>query len=160
MSHTDIFLKDNLGQVTHVVMTKERYEALTGSTTVDDVEGINLPYAKNYKIPLTKIIEYFISNNIEVMPINNKACVLSEFKAEHLKTTLDPVIRLYMLEADSPYRNTMQAVNEVVEQLVNTKIFELIQVEGKDFGFKRRVKALKIDKDKARQYLSESNYKD
>lgn len=155
MNNSDIFLKNNLGEVTHIVLTKERYESLTNTKNIDDYNGINLPYANNQTEPLIKFLEYFISNNIEIMPINNKACTLSDFKEEHLKTTLDPVIRSYILGEDSPYRNTMQAVNDVVNQLVKTGFFKLINVNGSNFGFKRRVRALQIDTAKAKHYLKE-----
>ncbi len=115
--------------------------------------SIKLPHAgPEAYLSLKELAKYFLDNDIDVMPINNRAQVFADFKDEHLTNTLDPVIRNVFLPKDSPYKNTMQAVSAVTDALVESGLFSRETVKFEGFG--KRVNSLRINHELAQSLVN------
>ncbi|EJN17246.1 hypothetical protein PMI36_05580 [Pseudomonas sp. GM79] len=86
---------------------------------------ITLPNAgAGATIDLPRFVEYWVRCGIQSLPINKRAKPLREFEGRE-RFSLEALIRTCFIT--EPYRNTMQAVNEVTDQLINTGLFREVR---------------------------------
>jgi hypothetical protein len=86
---------------------------------------ITLPNAgAGATIDLPRFVEYWVRCGIQSLPINKRAKPLREFEGRE-RFSLEALIRTCFI--NEPYRNTMQAVNEVTDQLISTGLFREVR---------------------------------
>ncbi|WP_176050836.1 hypothetical protein [Burkholderia sp. BCC1644] len=120
-----------------------------------DLLYITLPHGgPDARIDMRQFVEAWLSRGTSFvalpMPVNKRRQVYSKFIGNGLNT-LDPILRRCFLPDRSPYANTMQATNAVVDALEQTGVFTRT-VEGYD-GFYRPVQCIRINEEKAREFL-------
>jgi hypothetical protein len=98
------------------------------------------PNAKFDVLQLVDLLKRLGTKNIAIA---QRAQTLDKFEHGQILNGLDPMLRTFFLPKDSPYRNTMQANNELVEALVETGIFQ--HTVAKFDAWYRPVKSLKIN---------------
>lgn len=98
------------------------------------------PSAKLDVLQLVELLKRLGAKNIAIA---QRAQTLEKFEKEQILNGLDPMLRTFFLPKDSPYRNTMQANNELVQALVETGIFQ--HTTAKFDAWYRPVKSLKIN---------------
>jgi hypothetical protein len=87
--------------------------------------SISLPNAgANAAIDLPRFVEYWVRCGIQSLPINKRAKPLHEFEGRE-RFSLEALIRICFISPS--YQNTMQAVNEVTDQLVQTGLFHEVR---------------------------------
>lgn len=86
---------------------------------------ITLPNAgAGAAIDLPRFVEYWVRCGIQSLPINKRVKPLREFEGRE-RFSLEALIRTCFIT--EPYRNTMQAVNEVTDQLIRTGLFREVR---------------------------------
>lgn len=86
---------------------------------------ISLPNAgAGAAIDLPRFVEYWVRCGIQSLPINKRAKPLRDFEGRE-RFSLEALIRTCFIT--EPYRNTMQAVNEVTDQLIDTGLFREVR---------------------------------
>jgi len=75
-------------------------------------------------IDLPRFVEYWVRCGIQSLPVNKRAKPLRDFKGRE-RFSLEALIRTCFIT--EPYRNTMQAVNEVTDQLIGTGLFREVR---------------------------------
>jgi len=117
----------------------------------EDGRYIRLPHGgPDAQLDIVELLLLLESKGITDLAINQRAQTLQKFPDEQADT-LDPIIRRELLGKDSPYQNTMQAVTEVVDALVETGIFSRTK---KSYScFYRPVNALILDQEKASRFV-------
>ncbi|MDD2113824.1 hypothetical protein NP554_18780 [Pseudomonas asiatica] len=127
-------------------------EALTAPSLLsEDRRYIRLPHGgPGAKLDVVELLDWLNARAITDLAINQRAQTLDKFPQDQ-SMTLDPIIRRVFLPESSPYKNTMQAVAEVVDALVETGCFKRIKKSYPSFY--RAVNALEIDWTEASQFL-------
>ena len=148
------FLSDDSGRPVFAVLPMAVYQALianqgTGalpaapSLLCADGRNVRLPYGgPQSRLDVLRLADLCHRLQTTQLAIGQRAQALSEFSEEEVRHGLDPWIRSFFLPEDSPYKNTMQASNEVVDTLVETGIFERATLKFPHYY--RAVKSLKI----------------
>lgn len=171
---TTQLLKDEQGTPIFAVIPYGEYLRLlkdadqnNQSIFVSDVTEIPLPYSKGSSLNVIRLVDFFHrmhEKGVDSLPIEARNEVLSKLM-ERYETPesqqypgLDVLIRLYFLPADSPYRNTRQAVKEVTSSLENTGIFSITQ--EKFPSFYRTINALKYSPNEGIAYLKKHGARD
>lgn len=158
------FIVNEQGLPEYAVLSYERYKQLIeGSTNeakpvasallCDDQRFIALPYGgSGAQLDVARLADLMQRSGKTQIAINQRAQALDKFP-EDQRATLDPLIRRVFLAKDSPYKNTMQATQEVIDALVETGIFHRTQAK---FGYSARVvKALEVNQGALHAYLQE-----
>lgn len=133
--------------------------------------SIPLPNAgASASIDLPRFVEYWVRCGIQSLPINKRAKPFHEFEGREL-FSLEALIRTCFISES--YRNTMQAVNEVTDQLVDTGLFREVRfnqarlmpdqifqreqaiLEAQILPYSRSVNCLEIVYDKAKEYCKQ-----
>lgn len=110
-----------------------------------DGRYVRLPHGgPNARLDVLRLADLCARKEISCLAIGKRAQALNLFSMEEVRHGLDPLIRSFFLPKDSPYRNTMQAVNDVVDALVATGIFDHAKVRFPHYG--RAVNSLKVNK--------------
>ncbi|WP_256824927.1 hypothetical protein [Pseudomonas kurunegalensis] len=128
-------------------------EALSAPSLLSaDRRFIRLPHGgPGAKLDVFKLLDWLNARAITDLAINQRAQTLDKFPQDQ-SMTLDPIIRRVFLGEGSPYKNTMQAVTEVVDALEETGYFKRTKKSYPSL-FYRPVNALEIDWAKAAQFL-------
>lgn len=113
---------------------------------------IDLPHAGGQRLDVARFVAYCFRFGTTAMAIGARKQTYDKFPREELNM-LDPVLRRVFLPADSPYRNTMQAVQSVVDALVATGVFERTEMSFDCYD--RLVNSIRINEDKAREFMAE-----
>lgn len=157
------FIRSAAGEPMFAVLPISVYQALiSNNATVDlpktasllsaDGRYVRLPNAgPNFHLDVLQLAELFDRQGIPCIAIAQRAQKLDKFDVEEIRNGLDPLIRSFVLPDDSPYRNTMQASNEVVAALIATGIFE--PTMAKFPSWYRPVKSLKINVESLREFI-------
>lgn len=123
-----------------------------------DKLNIRLPHGGGASIDVVQLVDYCQQTSLVSMAVGARQQRLSKFPHDHI-ASLDPMLRMCFLPVDSPYRNTMQATNDVVEALVQTGVFKLTK---RDFNnakegqsFYRPVQALDFLEDSAKEFMKD-----
>jgi hypothetical protein len=133
MTHDVQFILDKSKKPTHAILDIDTYQDLirqgkkdlpaSPSLLSEDGLRITLPHGgPSAHIDLVRLVDYFIRRSLSSLAISARQQTLDKFQANQLRS-LDPMLRICFLPKDSPYRNTMQATNEVVDALVETGLF-------------------------------------
>jgi len=117
----------------------------------EDGRHIRLPHGgPDAQLDIVELLLVLKARGITDLAINQRAQTLQKFPDDQADT-LDPIIRRELLGQDSPYKNTMQAVTEVVDALVETGIFSRAK---KSYPcFYRPVNALVVDQEIASRFV-------
>lgn len=125
-------------------------------------------------IDLPRFVDYWCRKGILSMPINQRAKPFKDFESRE-RFSVEAMVRLCFVPES--YRNTMQVITEVTDQLVETGLFRLVKfdsarmVNGEIFvrskalvtdederlnieKYKRAVKCLEIVEDAAVQFVA------
>lgn len=172
-SMKETFLYDAHGAPVFAILPYKRYqillEAANQSANIPDpkiteITEIPLPYGGAATINLIRLTDFFerlFKKGISSIPIDARNEVLDQLRKRYLTPEeqkypgLDILIRLHFLPKDSGYRNTRQAVREVVDCLENTGIFTLTkEVFPNSY---RAVNALKYCPEAGEKYLEKHN---
>lgn len=90
----------------------------------EDKRYIRLPNAgPSMWLDVLRFADLCSRRSLSFIAINQRAQTLDKFDPGQA-FTLDPILRRVFLPDDSPYKNTMQASNEVVDALVETGMFK------------------------------------
>ncbi|MCO7557605.1 hypothetical protein [Metapseudomonas otitidis] len=124
----------------------------------EDGLTIRLPHGgPDACIDLIVLANYCYERSLISIAIGARQQRLSKFAANQVGA-LDPLIRMCFLKPDSPYRNTMQATNDVVDALVETGLFKRTK---RDFNnakegqqFYRPVLALDVNEDAVKAFVA------
>ncbi len=109
-----------------------------------DGRYVRLPHGgPNARLDVLRLVDLCARQEISCLAIGKRAQALDLFSREEVRHGLDPLIRSFFLPKDSPYRNTMQAVNDVVDALVETGIFDHAKMRFPHYG--RAVNSLKVN---------------
>ena len=109
-----------------------------------DGRYVRLPHGgPNARLDVLRLADLCARQAISCLAIGKRAQALNLFSREEVRHGLDPMIRSFFLPKDSPYRNTMQAVNDVVNALVETEIFDHAKLNFPHYG--RAVNSLKVN---------------
>jgi hypothetical protein len=120
-----------------------------------DRKTITLPNGgPNAHIDLVRFADYCDRYGIIDIAVNQRAQSLGKFPVNQCDT-LDPFIRRHFLAPDSPYKNTMQAVTDVVDALVESGLFR--NIKKKYEYFYRPVNAIEVCEKALVQFLQEQN---
>lgn len=87
-----------------------------------DGSSITLPHGGGTQLNIADLIDYFLSNSIAKLAINQRAQRFDLYP-DNQRATLDPLIRWNCLK-NTPYLNTMQSVQSFIDALVSTGIFK------------------------------------
>lgn len=124
----------------------------TASLLSADGRYVRLPNAgPNFHLDVLRLADLFERRGTTCIAIAQRAQTLDKFDEEQARNGLDPLIRRLFLPENSPYRNTMQASNEVVDALVQTGIFE--PTMAKFPAWYRPVKSLKINEKELQEFI-------
>lgn len=115
-----------------------------------DGRFISLPHGGGYQLNIAQLVDYFLSNSISVMAINQRAQKY-EIYPPIQRNTLDPLIRWNCLR-QTPYFNTMQSVQLFIDALVSTGLF-IRTTHYYPNVFTRAVNSISIVRDEALAYL-------
>lgn len=127
---------------------------------ISEIKEIPLPYSGGYSVDLIRLVEFFNRRDqagFHSIPVDARNEVLDKLMERYLSPEshdypgLDILLRLFFLPEHSPYRNTRQAVREVIEALENTGIFRLTR-ESFPNSY-RAVNALTYDRNAGVAYL-------
>lgn len=127
---------------------------------VSNITEIPLPYSKGAFLDVIRFVDFFHSlhqQGINSIPVDARNEVLDSLLERYTTPEsqkypgLDVLIRLCFLPADSPYKNTRQAVKEVVHSLENTGIFTLTTETFPNFY--RAVNAIQYNPNAGLAYL-------
>lgn len=105
-------------------------------------------HAKFDVLQLVDLLKRLGAKNIAIA---QRAQTLDKFEKNQILNGLDPMLRTFFLPKDSPYRNTMQANNELVDALVETGIFQ--HTIAKFDAWYRPVKSLKINQQALESFI-------
>jgi hypothetical protein len=138
--------------IPYEIYSRFREEIGSDSTSEDaGLRFVRLPHGgPKARLDVVKLVELLIREKIYEIPVNQRAQSYDKFPKDQ-KITLDPLIRRYFLGMKSPYVNTMQATNEVIESLVRTGIFERSKMKHE--AFYRAINSVKLNKEKADEFL-------
>lgn len=166
MTNTQI-LKDEHGNPLFAVIPYLDYLGLlkeldekNQQAPVSNATEIPLPYSKGAFLDVIRFVDFFHrlhQQGINSIPVDARNEVLDSLLERYTTPEsqkhpgLDVLIRLYFLPADSPYKNTRQAVKEVVHSLENTGIFTLTRETFPNFY--RAVNAIQYDPNAGLAYL-------
>ncbi len=116
------------------------------STSLLSADGryVRLPHGgPKAQLDVLRLADLCARKEISCLAVGKRAHALEKFSKEDIQHGLDPLIRSFFLPKDSPYRNTMQAVNDVVDALVETGIFDHAKIRFPHYG--RAVNSLKVN---------------
>ena len=117
-----------------------------------DGRYVRLPHGGPHaRLDVLRLADLCARKGISRLAIGKRAQALNLFSREDVRHGLDPLIRSFFLPKDSPYRNTMQAVNDVVDALVETGIFDHAKVQFPHYG--RAVNSLEVNKAALQAFL-------
>lgn len=142
-----LFSGDNPTPV--ILPTANKVDSKKSNLISVDGSSIALPHGGGHQLNIAELVDFFISNNIQHMAINQRAQKLENYPVDQ-RMTLDPLIRFNCL-AKTPYQNTMQAVQDFTDALVSTGIF--IRTHQKYPAFSRNVNAIEIVMNMAVKHL-------
>jgi hypothetical protein len=112
---------------------------------------VRLPHAgPKGRLDVLRLVEFLTRANILEIAVNKRAQIYEKFPQDQ-QMTLDPLIRREFLGLKSPYVNTMQAINEVIDSLVQTGLFERSKM--KHPAFFRAVNSVKLNVEKVAEFL-------
>jgi hypothetical protein len=120
-----------------------------------DGSSITLPHGGGNQLCIADLVEYFLSNCIVKLAINQRAQRFDVYP-DNQKSTLDPLIRWNCLK-NTPYLNTMQSVQSFIDALVSTGIFK--RTTHFFPMFKRSVNAIEIIPSEAELHLQKYQVK-
>lgn len=130
--------------------------ALPQSPSLLSADGryVRLPHGgPNARLDVLRLVDLCARKEISCLAIGKRAQALDLFSREDVRHGLDPLIRSYFLPKDSPYKNTMQAVNDVVDALIETGIFDHAKMRFPHYG--RAVNSLKVNPAALKAFLEE-----
>lgn len=142
-------LKENK-QEDLVPIKKESVLANANDLLSKDGRFISLPHGGGYQLNIAQLVDYFLSNSISVMAINQRAQKY-EIYPPIQRNTLDPLIRWNCLKR-TPYLNTMQSVQLFIDALVSTGLFTRTTHYYPNV-FTRTVNSIAIVRNEAEAYL-------
>lgn len=157
------FILDADGNPAFAVLPIDAYEALTknssdfeqpsrSSLLSADGRYVRLPNAgPDFHLDVLQLADLLQRRGTVSLAIAQRAQSLEKFNDEQFRNGLDPLIRRCFLPEDSPYKNTMQASNEVVDALVQTGIFEPAMIKFP--AWYRPVKSIKVKKDELLAFI-------
>lgn len=105
----------------------------------------------NAKFDVLQLADLLKRLGTKNIAIAQRAQTLDKFEHDQILNGLDPMLRMFFLPKESPYRNTMQANNELVEALVATGIFQ--HTVARFDAWYRPVKSLKINQDALEAFI-------
>lgn len=109
-----------------------------------DGRYVRLPHGgPKAQLDVLRLADLCARKGISRLAIGKRAQALNLFSRDEVRHGLDPLIRSFFLPKDSPYRNTMQAVKDVVDALVETGIFDHAKEQFPHYG--RAVNSLKVN---------------
>lgn len=150
---TDVqFIHGVDGEAMFAVLPIQAYRALMSGQAMsvgssksllnEDETMIKLPYGgPNAMLSVPALLDYLREHEISHLAINQRAQAYDKYP-ENQHMTLDPIIRRLFLDG-SPYKDTMQAVAEVVDALVATGHFKRTKRRYEGI-FSRAVNALDV----------------
>lgn len=161
------FLYSSDGTPLFAVITYDQFKMVSHLLSADDVQqnqlvaqkksdllsvdgsAITLPHGGGNQLNIADLIDYFFSNRVVKMAINQRAQRFDVYPADQ-HNTLDPLIRWNCLR-HTPYLNTMQAVQSFVDALVSTGVFK--RTTHLFPSFSRSVNSLEIIPSEAELFL-------
>ncbi len=163
------FLSNENGEVVFAVLPIATYRKLIAASPQDSVNDrpalshsasllsadgryVQLPYGGfGTKLDVLRLADFCARKGITCFPISNRAQAFEKFSPEEVQHGLDPLIRRFFLPENSSYRNTMQAVKDVVDALVATGIFDHTKVLFP--YYRRKVNALQVNQAALQDFL-------
>jgi hypothetical protein len=157
------FIRSADGEPIFAVLPIAIYHSLRGDKTGSDLpktspllsaDGryVRLPNAgPNFHLDVLQLVDLFWRRGTTCIAIAQRAQTLDKFDEDQVRNGLDPLIRRLFLPESSPYRNTMQASNEVVDALVETGIFEPTMARFP--AWYRPVKSLNINIEALQEFI-------
>ncbi|MDD5273683.1 MAG: hypothetical protein PHU14_13300 [Methylovulum sp.] len=165
------FLHDQTGKMLFAVLPYDTYVELIGKKELSlasasaplskeetDISEflIKLPYAgKNTYLSLVSLARFFVSNAIQEMAVNKRAQSFQMFP-KNQRNSLDYIIRRDFV--DEPYRNTMQASKVVVDDLINSGLFDLVKAKFNEYG--RAVYSIRAREQKIIEFVKKTQHID
>ena len=132
-------LCDSDGNPIFAVLPYQDYLRLRDRAKEGDVPPIGqpgryilLPNGGGEQLDVCKLIRYFDRFGLRSMMIINRNQTYIKFAPSELNG-LDPVLRRVFLPEDSPYKNTTQAVGELVDSLCATGVFKRTMLSNPKF---------------------------
>lgn len=85
---------------------------------------------ENWVLPVQDLLLYMISESIDLLPVVKLQYPFYRFRSED-KNTLEYYIRSWLVEhhADYEYINRSQVTDELIQTLVDTKVFEVVMAK-------------------------------
>lgn len=157
------FIRDIDGQPIFAILPIDTYKSLIkdssefeqpprASLLSADGRYVRLPNAgPDFHLDVLRLVDLLARRGTISLAIAQRAQTLDKFNEDQFRNGLDPLIRRCFLPDGSPYKNTMQASNEVVDALVQTGIFE--PAMEKFPAWYRPVKSLKVKKDELLAFI-------
>ncbi|KXK67899.1 hypothetical protein BC89_28615 [Pseudomonas monteilii] len=173
------FILGEDGQPIFAVVPYPEYADLFGTARAEPTGHADHPIPLSIPLPnagasaaidLPRFVEYWVRCGIQSLPINKRAKPFHQFEGREL-FSLEALIRTCFISES--YRNTMQAVNEVTDQLVDTGLFREVRfnqarllpgqifqreqaiLEAQILPYSRSVNCLEIVYDKAKEYCKQ-----
>ena len=139
------------------VLPYEAYVSLqhqVGSAVAFEDDGqrfVSVPHGgPKARLDVVRLVEFLAREKILEIPVNQRAQAYAKFPQDQ-QMTLDPLIRRDFLGLKSPYVNTMQATNELIDSLVRTGLFERSKMKHK--AFFRAVNSVRLTLEKVPGFL-------
>ncbi|WP_247842260.1 hypothetical protein [Pseudomonas sp. MWU12-3103b] len=173
------FILGEDGQPIFAVIPYAEYADVFGAARAEPTGHVDHPIPLSIPLPnagasaaidLPRFVEYWVRCGIQSLPINKRAKPFHEFEGREL-FSLEALIRTCFISES--YRNTMQAVNEVTDKLVDTGLFREVRfnqarllpgqifqreqaiLEAQILPYSRSVNCLEIVYDKAKEYCKQ-----